>query len=237
MIDKVSQERVLDIVIPAYNEFENLCLLLPILKRGLAKDSINVIVVDSSRSNDGTPQLCIEHQVHYLQSSYTQRSQQLNAGARLGTNEVIMFLHADVIPPEDFYEQIFETVDAGIQAGFFSYQFRDKRIMLKLNAYFTRFDGFFAGGGDQCHFFTRDCFNKLGGYDNDALIMEDYELFDRVRALAIPYQLIRSDAQVSSRKYENNSYLKVNLVNLITFVKYRLGSDPRSLKESYEYWL
>ncbi len=233
----VRSNRVLDIIIPACNEYENLQTLLPILKKGRAHDGVKITVVDSSSSQDDVQQLCKTHQIHYLKSEYTQRSRQLNAGANQTSGDVIMFLHADVIPPADYYDRIFEAVDAGAKAGFFSYQFQDERFLLKINAFFTRFDGLFAGGGDQCQFFTRDCFEDLGGYDNEAVIMEDYELFDRVRAIDIPYQLIRSDAQVSSRKYKNNSYLKVNLVNLITFMRYRMGADPISLKKSYEHWL
>ena len=232
-----SKNQVLDVIIPTCNEYDNLAQLIPYLQQHTTKGLVNIIVVDSHSSADDTEDLCSSSGVQYIRAKATQRSTQLNLGSLHAQGGVIMFLHADVLPPEDFYNLIIHAVHTGIEAGFFSYQFNHDSLLLKINSYFTRFDGLFSGGGDQCQFFSKSCFESLGGYDDEYVIMEDFEIFDRIKKLHIPYQLIKSNAKVSARKYKNNSYFKVNIINLLTIIRYRLGKDPKALKASYEHWL
>jgi len=58
----------LSIVLPAYEEAENLRLLLPALKAVAAAltPSHEILVVDASQPRDATPEVCAEHGVTYL---------------------------------------------------------------------------------------------------------------------------------------------------------------------------
>lgn len=227
----------IDIIIPTLNEAHRLPYLLDFLCEHKENDKLHIIVVDANQSNDFTEAICLDYDISYLKSSATCRSIQMNEGAKLARSQMLMFLHADVMPPQDFYDAIEETIKAGSEAGFFSYKFDSQKTILRLNAYFTKYNNLFTGGGDQCLFIKRDRFNKLGGFDQHYSIMEDFEFFERMKKHEVQYQIIKSPALVSARKYDEHSYLKVNLTNLITFARYKMGGNPADLKKTYRDWL
>ena len=148
----------LDIIIPAYNEYHNLKHLLPYLLENTDPLLTNIFVIDAKASTDNSADLCKSLPVNYIKSSSTQRSMQLNEGASFNAGDVLFFLHADVIPPTNFYSLIKSHIALGFEAGCFSYKFNSQRLILKLNSFFTRFKGVFTGGGDQGLYISRKRF-------------------------------------------------------------------------------
>lgn len=67
--------------------------------------------------------------------------------------------------------------------------------------------------------------------------MEDFELVRRLRKKGYRLKLIVQDMVVSSRKYQLNSYLRVNIVNAIVFGMFKIGFGPEILKKVYQYLL
>jgi hypothetical protein len=63
--------------------------------------------------------------------------------------------------------------------------------------------------------------------------MEDFDFIRKLRKNKIKYKVINNDLIVSARKYEKNSYLKVNVVNLFAFVLFLLKVDPAKIKYYY----
>ena len=226
---------LLSIIIPTYNEQENLSKRLSFLHNKTNEFPIEILVANSPQSSDDSKSICKKFEnVTYFDCCTKGRAQQMNFAAKEAKGEVLLFLHADVILPENFYNEILNVVKNGKKAGFFAYEFDKESPLLKFNSRFTKKDGLFAGGGDQCQFFTKDTFDKLGGYNEDFCIMEDFEMIDRVRKQNIPFEIIQSKAKVSARKYEKNSWLKVNLINGIVFLKYKLGYTPENLRKTYK---
>lgn len=225
----------ISIIIPVYNEQENLTKRLSYLCKYTNKFPLEIIVSNSPETSDETPKICKEYaKVTFLNSKLKGRAAQMNYGASKATGSILLFLHADVILSDDFYSQIINAVQKGNQFGFFAYQFDKKTPFLNFNSKFTKKDGFFAGGGDQCHFFTKETFEKLDGYNEEYCIMEDFEMMDRIRKSEIPFTIIQSKVTVSARKYETNSWLKVNLINGYVFLKYKLGVHPFKLRKTYK---
>lgn len=219
----------LSIIIPCLNEYNNLSELLPFLI-GYSKENTEIIVSDSAYSEDNTPQLCQQHKITYKKSEYSQRAHQMNEGAKLAKGNALLFLHADVRPPDDFVAQIADVLSRSFDFGLFSYKFDSNKWILKVNAYFTKYDGMFCGGGDQCHFMTKALFQKTGGYDTSYDIMEDFEFFHKIKHAGHKYKLVNSKATVSARKYKHNSYLSVNLTNLMALHMFRKGESPDKIK-------
>jgi len=227
----------LDIVIPTLNERKNLQKLLPYLRDNSPHTYTNITVVDSVLSDDSTNDICLQYDTHYIRSDKTQRSYQMNEGGLASKADAILFLHADVRPAPDFYDQIKLALSENYKAGFFSYKFDSDSWLLRINSNTTKTDGWFAGGGDQCQFFDRETFQAIGGYCYNHEIMEDFEMMERIRESDIPFKIIDSPALVSARKYEKNSYLRVNLINLLTFIKYKRNTDTADIREFYKKWL
>lgn len=199
------------------------------------KYKIEIIVSNSPETTDNSSNICKSFsEVSYFKSPKKGRAAQMNFGASKAKGSILLFLHADVQLPQDFYHQIENTIKQKKHFGFFAYKFDKETKLLNFNSKFTAKDGFFAGGGDQCHFFTKETFQKLKGYNENFCIMEDFEMMDRIRKEQIPFSIIQSKVIVSARKHEHNSWLKVNLINGFVFLKYKLGFAPVNLRKTYK---
>ncbi|MDX6745543.1 TIGR04283 family arsenosugar biosynthesis glycosyltransferase [Polaribacter sp. PL03] len=226
---------LLSIIIPVYNEKENLLERLSFLCEQTNRFPLEIIVSNSPETSDESPEICKSfHKVTYFKSDKKGRAAQMNFGASKAKGDVLLFLHADVLLPIDFYTQILEAIKEGYKAGFFAYKFDKDSFFLNFNSKFTTKDGLFSGGGDQCQFFAKEVFTNLNGFNEAFCIMEDFEMIDRVRKQYIPFKIIQSKATVSARKYENNSWLKVNLINGYVFLKYKFGVSPEKLRKTYK---
>ncbi len=228
---------MISIIIPAHNEKESLGSLLTRLEGFITKRPIEVIVALSCETNDGSEDIIRSSKVELLRCRGKGRAAQMNAAVQKSRGEILVFLHADVIPPNSFYQDIRNTLDGTYDAGYFSYKFDKESFFLKINAKFTTKDGVFTGGGDQCLFIKRKAFLRLGGFDEQQVLMEDFEFFDRMKRNKIRYKIINNDLIVSARKYKNNSYIRVNLSNLAMLVLYRIGYPPKKLKSLYHRFL
>ena len=153
-----------------------------------SKDLLEIIVVDCSKSTDNLKKICENYtDVNYLKSEISGRAVQMNLGASIAKHNILLFLHADVTLPENFVELINETLHHN-EAGFFNYEFDKPGFWMRFNASFVKEKGTFTGGGDQCHFFKKETFQRLNGYNSEYIIMEDFELIYRVKK---PIFLIR----------------------------------------------
>ena len=221
---------MVSIIIPAHNEEQNLQKLVPhILNRSTNQD-FEIIIVLSATNNDSSHQLKFNEKVTVINSPSKGRAVQMNYGAKVARGSVLAFLHADVIPPDDFVTDMNKAISNGFLAGFFSYRFDSPSRLLAINASFTSNDGIFTGGGDQCLFMQHTTFEKLGGFDDSQVIMEDFEIFRRMKRNQVPYKIIKNDLLVSARKYDRNSYLKVNLSNLVLLILFKLHFPSQKIK-------
>jgi len=223
----------INIVIPTLNEEENLKFLLPYLINECKVASKSIIISDSPRSQDNSRQVAGQYKVNYLIGTSPGRAEQMNEAASNSKAQVLAFLHADVIPPHNFVELINKSIQKGNAFGFFAYKFATNHPLLKINAYFTRYDGIFSGGGDQLQFIRRETFELLEGFDTRYKVMEDFELMDRIKRSNIKYTLLKEKVTVSDRKYQTKSYLRVNVIQLYIFVRYKLGMPPDQLAKLY----
>jgi len=225
----------LDIIIPSLNESKNLKILLPYLKTHKMNAEVGIIVVGAKGTTDDTAAICRNAAVRYLKAKKSCRAHQMNLGASVSDAEILLFLHADVLPPQDFVQLIGEAL-LSYDYGIFSYRFDSDSLLLRLNSSATRHKSLFSGGGDQCLFVTKSLFDTEGGFSEEQIFMEDFELFSRLKAHG-SYALIPSPAKVSPRKYQHNSWLRVNLVNLLALTRFHMGSSPMALKEFCSRWL
>lgn len=221
---------MISIVIPAHNERSYLKRLLAYLESEAIIPETEILVSLSMDTCDGSAALSGAKNVQFNRCEKKGRAVQMNNGADRAKGDVLVFLHADVLPPKGFLDNIRHTLCNGYDAGFFSYKFDKENFFLKVNASFTGKDSIFTGGGDQCLFIRRETFNMLGRFDETQVLMEDFEFFRRMKKRKIPYKIIKNDLIVSARKYEHNSYARVNLANLLLVILFKLGYPATKLK-------
>ena len=222
----------LSIIIPVLNEEKNLTELIPHLQK-FGGDFIEDIQVVDGGSLDRSVVISESFGVNVLHSPEANRAAQMNLGAKEAKGNVLYFVHADTRPPWDFAGQIQIAWLKGYKAGCYRYQFDSKSILLKFNSYFTRFNGPFAGVGDQTLFITRGFFDRLGGFDPEFEMMEDFELVKRIKKYS-NFLILPEIVTVSARKYSTNSWMKVQLLNAWAFILFMTNSDPKKIKSVYQ---
>ncbi len=222
----------ISIIIPTYNEAENIESLISYLLRIEQKESIEIIVADGG-STDSTIELAQKCGVTSLLSAIKGRAGQMNHAVDFATGDVLYFIHADSRPPVTYFGDIKNALLKGYNCGCYRSQFDSNNFMLKINAFFTRLNVLFCRGGDQTIFVTRALFEKVGPYKNEMLIMEDYDFLARIRKQG-KFKLFNKATVFSARKYDENSWLKVQKANLKIVRMYKNGKSQQEMLDTYK---
>lgn len=223
---------MISIIIPTYNEAENISYLITYLRKN-ATPSIAEIIVSDAGSTDNTLQLAQQARAHAVLSPQKGRAAQMNYAASIATGNILYFIHADTFPPATFANDIEQAVAKGYGLGRYRTKFNSKKTILRVNAFFTRFDWFVCYGGDQTLFITKALFTQTGGFKEDMLMMEDYEIVIRARQKT-KYKIFAKAALVSARKYETNSWLTVQLANRKIVKMYKSGASQMDMVKKYK---
>lgn len=219
------------VVIPTLNEAEHIGRLIKRLQT-YGGDLLREIIIVDAGSDDETVSIARNLGTRVINSSSRGRALQMNLGAEHTQSEVVYFVHADTLPPICYMESIQKALRQDFQIGCFRYQFDSPRMLLKINAFFTRFPMLWCRGGDQSLFVTKDLFKTMNGFRGNYVIMEDFEFIKRVRS-KYPFKIIQKDMIVSARKYKENSYMRVQIANLIVFNMYRFGYSQERMVNTY----
>lgn len=220
------------IIIPTYNEAENIGQLVRYLIKNAHGSLADITVVDGG-SADNTLEVAQKAGANAVLSPEKGRANQMNLGASLAKGDILYFVHADSTPPDTFLADIESALSSGFEIGCYRFKFRSTRFMLKVNAFFTRFDRIMCRGGDQTLFITRPLFESVGGFAKDWMIMEDYDLILKARKKA-RFRIMPKATLVSARKYEENSYLRVNWANFRVFRLYLSGASQEEMLSTYK---
>ena len=225
MASRGKQPDTISIIIPALNEADTISTTLSTIAN---QRRVEIIVVDGG-SKDATVDLAKSYGAKVLATAPS-KAAQMNAGAKIATGEILLFLHADTQLPKHFAESIISAVaDKGAAAGAF-------RLGIASDAKGLRFIERVANWrsrrlqapyGDQGIFVTKSLFHEIGGYP-DMTIMEDYELIRRLRKKG-PIVTLNQSVITSPRRWLRFGILKTWLINQIIIVAYHLGVSPRRL--------
>ena len=137
----------LSIIIPCLNEAELLPALLSRIKI-TSTTNYEIIVVDAN-STDKTADIALEHNALLIQSSIARRSIQMDMGAKVATGDVLFFIHADSIPPQNFLEDIKTAFTTGYKFGCFRLKFMPSNGFLKFFEIFVGIPWLICRGGES----------------------------------------------------------------------------------------
>ncbi len=222
----------ISIIIPTLNEEKYIAKVLSWLT-SINSDKILECIVCDGGSEDNTVNIASQFKTTVLLSPKKGRSNQMNFAAQHAKGEILYFVHADCIPPSTCFESIMQALHQNYDAGCFRYKFDSDKYLLKVNAFFNRFGGLICRGGDQTLFVRKEIFFSLSGFSEKFIIMEDYDFVKRIMK-QYSFKVIPEYAVVSARKYENNSWAKVNIANAVAMYMFMSGVySPLRIRNTY----
>ena len=222
----------LRIVMPVLNEAsglaQRLLALVPLRQRGA-----ELVLVDGG-STDATWAIARAHADRVLLAPRG-RAAQMNAGARGGSADALLFLHADTALPEQADRLIAAALQQGRHWGRFDVRIDSALRALRLVAWAMNLRSRISGiaTGDQALFVERRLFEQVGGFAPIAL-MEDIALSRRLRRHSRP-ACLRQTVQTSGRRWERHGVWRT--VGLMWWLRlaYFLGAAPARLAQRYGY--
>lgn len=235
------------IIIPTLNEATTLGRTLRHLSI-LEPPPWEILVVDGG-SQDKTIAIAEAAAVPVLFTSKAGRSVQMNQGATAATGDVLCFLHADTLVPDDLVAIVERTLaDPAIVAGgfvsimtgatttrwFFALlNFLKTDIMPFLLRPHEYRQGFRLLFGDQVIFCRRQVFCDCGGFDPALPIMEEADLCMKLRHYGRICQVNRT-VQCSDRRIAKQGVLKATIIYFGIGFLWGIGVSATWLKKLYQ---
>ena len=219
----------ISIIIPVLNEA---AIIQSTLENLLAYPDVEVIVVDGG-SQDNTPSIARAAGIKTI-LVLGGRAVQMNAGAKIATADILLFLHVDTRLPDNFVELVVRTLkQPGAIAGAFKLGIEGKELSLRWIETLVKMRShlFSLPYGDQAIFLTKQAFQDVEGFPQ-LPIMEDFELIQRLKhrgKIAIaPERVI-----TSNRRWQKLGVWKTTLINQLVIAGYYLGIPPDKLSRFY----
>ena len=218
------------IIVPTFNEADSIAATLKPLQ--LFRLYGGEVIVADGGSTDNTREVCKSLADHWIDADKG-RARQMNAGAKVATRKLLLFLHADTVLPNNHIHLLRVLVESYAPWGRFDVRLSGDRKMFRVIEFMMNWRSRITGiaTGDQGIFVSEKTFHKVGGFPDQPL-MEDIELSATLKKLAKPF-CIGDPLTTSSRRWEKNGVWKTIFLMWSVRIKYRLGVGAEKLHKQY----
>ncbi len=224
---------MISVVIPTLNAAPFLARALAPLVGAVAFGLVKQAIVADGGSDDDTIAIAEAAGCEVIACARG-RGAQMRTGASLARADWLLFLHADTVLGDAWFEEAARFIGADAQrAAAFTLAFDDESAS-------AHWVAFWAGMrarllklpyGDQGLLISHALYDALGGY-RDLPLMEDVDIVRRIGAGRL--SILRSRAITSAEKYRRDGFLRRSSRNLVLLTRYLLGADPAQLAKGYD---
>jgi len=231
---------MLSVIIPTLNEEKYIGRLLTCIRKQCPK-STEIIVSDGS-SSDRTVAIAKACGCRVVVQKRQSPAIQRNAGAAIAKGDVLLFLDADTMLPELFFDRALKEFDGKkLDVGAFFFTLNSNKLIYRLATIHARhmcyllncLHPFGFGAGLLVRKRVHD---SIGGFDETILMGEDHVYCLTVAKRKFHYNLIRSTYILfSTRRFEKEGFLKVALKWYYFGFYYVFRGPIRKLTVPYEF--
>jgi len=223
---------MLCIVLPVLDEGATLAVRLQALE-GLRRQGARIVVVDGG-SQDDTLAVARERADLALLAPRG-RASQMNAGAAACPADVLLFLHADTVLPDNADVLVRRATLGPFAWGRFDVRIDSPRALLRVVGALMNLRSRWTGiaTGDQAIFVRHDLFQRVGGFP-DLPLMEDIAICRLLKQQGPP-ACLRERVTTSARRWERNGTWRTIFLMWRLRAAYFFGADPRELAVQYGY--
>jgi len=218
----------ISIIIPTLNEE---ILIEKTLQSILKQDGNYEVYVVDGGSTDNT--VTIAKRYAHVINTKRGRAIQMNAGAKLCSGDILLFLHSDTLLPDNAFREIRKRMrDNTVAGGSFYITFDTDHFILRGISFITRFNFRLFHFGDQGIFVRKSVFQTLQGY-KDIQIMEDYDFYKRLKGQG-KVILLRMPVLSSARRFIRKGVIRQLLINKFVVLAYWAGVNIQTIKRFYD---
>jgi len=217
------------VIIPALNE----AAALPASLKAVHALRPHEVIVADGGSGDGTGDIARRTGCRVV-TSPPGRAEQMNAGARAATGDLLLFLHADSRVSEKAFAKMLRVMQQGERVGgAFSLAIESDLWSLKMISALATLRSRFLHlvYGDQAMFVRAGAFHDVGGFP-PLPICEDLEFFRRLKKHG-PVILLREKTVTSARRWRTEGVFYTTARNIAILSLFLLGFSPRILSRWY----
>lgn len=224
---------LISVIVPVWKEQEIINKTIEHL-RALSRDiPVEILVADGDPDRQ-TVKAVRYHNIKKIESPRG-RGIQMNFGAKYATGDILLFLHADTLLPENAFKKILKALkNREFAGGAFDLSidapgtcFRVIETAASWRSRLTRIPY-----GDQAIFLHKRIFDKINGYKKIPL-MEDVDLMRRLKKENYKIIFIPERVKTSARKWQKNGILYCTLRNWYIISLFFAGVSPDKLAKYY----
>ncbi|WP_141735068.1 TIGR04283 family arsenosugar biosynthesis glycosyltransferase [Oligoflexus tunisiensis] len=219
------------IIIPMLNEAASLGLVLDHW-RSFAQSGAEVLIVDGGSADASVP--IVEQAGFKVLTAARGRARQMNTGAQAARGDILLFLHADTLPPPRALDIMSRTLMRSRRVwGRFDVRIEGRAWMFPIIAFFINLRSRLSGiaTGDQGIFIKREAFLQVGGFPDQPL-MEDIEISKRLLRISRPLCLTPR-MRTSGRRWETRGVWRTIFLMWRLRWAYWRGASPQDLVKAY----
>ncbi|HUT22054.1 MAG TPA: glycosyltransferase [Candidatus Bipolaricaulota bacterium] len=231
---------MLSIIIPTLNEEERLPRLLDCLKSQKPEDC--EIIVSDGQSKDRTVETANRFGCRTVVNPPKNPARQRNEGAKIARGNLLLFLDADTLLPDHFLENVLkEFEDRRLDVAGFYFKFHSDKLKYRIASSwwkynFWMFHFFYPMSIGAAILADKSFHEKTGGFDESLYIGEDHFYSKKIKKAGGKYGLIKSDTIIySTRRFEKEGFLKVNLKWYIASINYLIFGHRMKKIVKYEF--